>query len=66
MSCLWKLIAKDLFRFQFEDKKKSLVKFVIFSKDCGQNGDRMSKNDEKLPYLHEVTKKYETLSSILF
>ena len=21
-------------------------------KDCGQNGDRLSENDEKLPYLH--------------
>ena len=25
---------------------RSLVKFVGFSKDCDQNGDRMSKNDE--------------------
>ena len=26
--------------------------------DCDRNGDRMSKNDEKLTYLNWVTKKY--------
>ena len=31
--------------------------FVEFGKDCDQNGERMSKDDEKLPYLHQVTKK---------
>ena len=29
----------------------------MFSKDFDQNGDRMFKNDEKLPYLHKLTKK---------
>ena len=28
-----------------------MSKFVRFSKACDQKGDRMSKNDEKLPYL---------------
>ena len=32
------------------------------SKDCGHIGNRMSDNDEKLPYLHWVTKKYFQLT----
>ena len=36
---------------------RQIFKFVGFIKDCDQNGDRMSKNDGKLPYLHWVTKK---------
>ena len=36
---------------------RSVVKFLGFSKDCEQNGDKMSKSDEKLPYLHWVTCK---------
>ena len=31
-------------------------------KNCGQIGDRMSDNDEKLPCLHQVTKKYFQLA----
>ena len=31
-------------------------------KDCGQIGDRMSDNKEKLPFLHQVTKKYFQLA----
>ena len=34
----------------------------MIGKDCDQNGDRMSKKDEKLPYLHKVTKKYFLLA----
>ena len=36
--------------------KRSLVNLSDW-KDCDQNGDRMPKNDEKLPFLHWVTKK---------
>ena len=32
--------------------------FCWIGKDCDRNVDRMSKNDEKFPYLHYMTKKY--------
>ena len=41
-------------------KKKKKLKIISqlcrIGKDCDQNSDRMSENDEKLPYLHQVTK----------
>ena len=37
--------------------ERLLVKFVGSSKSCDQNGDRVSRNNKKLPYLHLVTKK---------
>ena len=37
---------------------KIISKFCWIGKDCDQNGERMSKNDEKMPYLHKVTRKY--------
>ena len=43
--------------FQREDKK-IISQFCWIGKDFGQNGDRLSKNEEKLPYLHLVTKAY--------
>ena len=43
--------------FRREDKK-IISRACQIGKDCDQNGDRMSKNDEKLQYLHLVTKKY--------
>ena len=33
-------------------KWRSLVKFVGYSKGFDQKGDRMSMNNENLPYLH--------------
>ena len=37
-------------------KMKIISQFCWIGKDCDQNGDRMPKNDEKLPYLYLVTK----------
>ena len=34
------------------EDKKIISQFCRFGKDCDQNGDRMSENDEKLPYWH--------------
>ena len=33
-------------------KIKIISQFCRIGKDCDQNSDRMSENDEKLPYLH--------------
>ena len=33
-------------------KIKIISQFCRIGKDCDQNGDRMSKNDENLPHLH--------------
>ena len=35
-----------------EAKIKIISQFCSIGKNCGQNGDRLSKNIEKLPYLH--------------
>ena len=37
---------------------KIIRQICRISKDCDQNGDRMSKNNVKLAYLHKATKKY--------
>ena len=41
-----------------------MSQFCWIGKDCDQNGDRKSKNGEKLPYLNWVTKKYFQLDMI--
>ena len=40
-----------------EVNSHSTFLICLIEKDCDRNGDRMSKNDEKLPYLHLATKK---------
>ena len=37
--------------------KKLIGQFCRIRKDCDHNGDRMSKKNEKLPYLPYVTKE---------
>ena len=49
------------FIFQ-KGRLKDHCQFCRIGKDFDHNGDRMSKNDEKLPYLHLVTKKYFLLA----
>ena len=36
--------------------KKIISQFCRIGKDCSWNGNRLSKNFEKLPYLHKITK----------
>ena len=45
---------------------KIISQFCRIGKDCDRNGDGMSKNNEKLPYLHKVTKKYLKLAMIIW
>ena len=45
--------SKNVLGLMLHTKKfHANVKFVGFSKDCDQDGDKMSKINEKLPYLH--------------
>ena len=39
------------------EDKKIISQLCRIGKDCDRHADRMSKNDEKLPYFHKVTKK---------
>ena len=37
--------------------RKIISQFCLIGQDCYWNGDRLSKNDEKLSYLHKITKR---------
>ena len=51
---------RSVLDFRKEDKK--IINQIYWNgKDCGQIGNRMSDNDEKLPCLHYVTKKLKNL-----
>ena len=45
------VLLKICLVFKREDKK-IINQFCKFGKDCDRNADRLSKNDEKLQYLH--------------
>ena len=49
---LTKVKARKSILFTEGTPKVEISQFCQISKDCDQNADRMSKNDENLPYVH--------------